>query len=127
MNIVVLDNDELVPGVEFPALKAERYGWIQYPRLAAAEIAPTCWRSHIIVSIATPLETPCLAELKLLQLLIVGQSVEKLVDPLVLQARGIPYLQVTDVDWTQPQAAQQGCDRIIAEIDDFLLHQQTSA
>jgi hypothetical protein len=42
VNIVVVDGVELAPNVDFPPLEAEKYGWLQYPRLGYGEIAPTC-------------------------------------------------------------------------------------
>jgi hypothetical protein len=120
VNIVVLDSDELAPGADFPPLGAEKYGWLQYPRLSYAEIAPTCWRSNIVISLATPLDTDCLAELKLIQLLITGQPAHALVDPEALRQRGIELAEFPDLDWKDPAQATSGCQRIVATIDAFL-------
>ncbi|MFN2337945.1 MAG: hypothetical protein ABR544_03125 [Gammaproteobacteria bacterium] len=49
MNIVVVDGAELAPNVDFPPLEAEKYGWLQYPRLGDGEIAPTCWRNNVVI------------------------------------------------------------------------------
>lgn len=120
MNIVVLDGEELAPGADFPPLEAEKYGWLQYPRLAYGEIAPTCWRSNVVISLATPLDAACLAELKLIQLLITGREAGALVDPDLLRQRGIELVEFADVDWKDPVQSDQGCRRIVETIDAFL-------
>ena len=88
MNIVVLDNDELAPGADFPPLDADKYGWIQYPRLAAEDIVATCWRTDVIVSLNTALAAEWLDGFKMIRMLIVGQPVERLLDAASLRARG---------------------------------------
>ena len=120
MNIVVLDSEELAPGADFPPLEAEKYGWLQYPRLAHGEIAPTCWRSNIVISLATPLDADCLAELKLIQLLITGRSASTLVDRDLLRQRGIALAEFPDLDWKSPVQAASGCQRIVDTINVFL-------
>lgn len=72
MNIVVVDGAELAPNVDFPPLEAEKYGWSQHPRLHYGEIAPTYWRSKVVISYSTALDAACMDELKLIQLLVTG-------------------------------------------------------
>ena len=120
MNIVVLDAAELAPDVDFPPLEAEKYGWLQYPRLEYGEIAPTCWRSNIVISFATPLDAACLAELKLIRLLVTGRDAGTLVDRELLRQRGIEVAELPDVDWRDPAQASSGCERIVETINTFL-------
>jgi hypothetical protein len=120
VNIVVLDGAELAPDADFPPLEAEKYGWLQYPCLEYGEIAPTCWRSHIVISLATPLDGACLAELKLIQLLVTGREAASLVDRDLLRQRGIELAEFPGVDWRDPAQAADGCRRIVETINRFL-------
>ena len=120
MNIVVLDSGELAPGTDFPPVDAEKYGWLQYPRLQYGEIAPTCWRSNIVISLATPLDAATLAEFKLIQLLVFGRKAAELVDTGLLRERGIEVAELADVEWRDPAQAETGCRRIIDIINRFL-------
>lgn len=126
MNIVVLDNEELAPGTDFPALDAAKYGWIQYPRLKSEDIVPTCWRSDVIISLNTPLDGAWFDELKMLRMLVVGQSAEKLCDPAPLEARGVQLLVIDDVDWAHSTQAEQGCQRIVDAVNALLKSQAAS-
>lgn len=120
MNIVVLDSNQLAPGTDFPPLDAEKYGWLQYPQLQYGEIAPTCWRSNIVISLATPLDAACIAEFKLIQLLVFGRQADELVDTALLHERGIEVAELIDVDWRDPAQAEAGCGRIVDIINHFL-------
>lgn len=126
MNIVVLDAAELAPDVDFPPLEAEKYGWLQYPRLEYGEIAPTCWRSNIVISFATPLDAACLAELKLIRLLVTGRDAGTLVDRELLRQRGIEVAELPGLDWRDPAQASSGCERIVETINAFLRQGATS-
>ena len=120
MNIVVLDAGELAPGTDFPPVEAERYGWIQYPRLGPGEIVPTCWRSNIVISLSTPLDAATLDEFKLIELLVFGRAAASLVDLQQMRGRGIEVAEYPDVDWSDRAQAEAGCRRIIDTINDYL-------
>lgn len=120
MNIVIMDSARLAPGVDFPPLEAERYGWLQYPQLQGGEIAATCWRSDVVVSLGTVLEADKLEQCKRLELLVLGAAADRLVDRALLRGRDIELEEVSDVDWSDAAAAAAGCKRIVAAIDAYI-------
>ena len=72
MNIVVLDGKVLGDKAEFHPLEADKYGWQQYPQLEGDDITERCWRSDIVVTLATPLLATDLDKMAKLKLVITG-------------------------------------------------------
>ena len=54
MHIVVIDSSKLAGEADFPMLDMPKYGWQQFVQLEQAEVADRCWRSDVIISVATP-------------------------------------------------------------------------
>ena len=113
MNVAVLDAARLPPGVQFPPLKAAKYGWQEYPRLTEGEIAENCWRAHVILTLSTPLDAATLAALPMLKLVI--EACDGLVDLEAAAARGVAVARL-------PSGLEGGslCHEAVETIDAFL-------
>ena len=117
MNIVVLDAAELPEGAEFPFLKAPKFGWKEYPRLAMENIAEECWRSDVIVSFGTPLPSEAMNQLPRLKLVICAGERDDLVDSGAAESAGIVIQHVP-----YPSENQAAICQIIADlIDNFIV------
>ncbi|PWB49188.1 MAG: hypothetical protein C3F18_10175 [Nitrosomonadales bacterium] len=113
MNITVVDNGRFPEGVEFPMLKAAKYGWQEFAQLTPEQIGENCWRTHIIVTLGTELTAEVLEKLPLLKLVIEGR--EGLVDLAAAAARGIVVSRMPD-----GLGCSHFCQEAAGTIDDFM-------
>lgn len=113
MNITVLDNANFPESIEFPPLKAAKYGWQEYPQLTPEQIGENCWRTHIIITLGTALSAEVLANLPMLKLVIEGRA--GLVDLDAAVARGIPVSRMPD-----GLGCSHFCQEAVETIDDFM-------
>jgi lactate dehydrogenase-like 2-hydroxyacid dehydrogenase len=120
IKIVVLDAALLPPGVEFPPLVTDKYGWEQYPQLTDADIAERCWRADIVVSLGTPIDLSLLKKMIKLGLLICAGDACARVDQAAVTNRGVELLAFPDADYSSTAAAEDLCKRVSAAIDHYL-------
>ncbi len=120
MNIVVLDGNVLGNKAEFPPLEADKYGWQQYPQLEGDDITERCWRSDIVVSLATPLRDADLEKMAKLKLVITGGPMADFIDRDKAAEQEIQVREFTEFDWNDGPSAQCGCDAMVRAIDEYL-------
>lgn len=113
MNITVLDNSRFPNTIEFPMLKAAKYGWQEYPQLTPEQIGENCWRTHIIITLGTELPAEVLAKLPMLKLVIEGR--EGLVDLEYAVERGIFVSRMPN-----GLGCSHFCQEAVETIDDFM-------
>jgi hypothetical protein len=120
MKIVVIDSGQLPAGVEFPPLQAAKYGWEQYIDLDEAGIAERCWRTDIVISLATAINNDVMDKMiKLGMVIVVGEACDRLGADAV-GARQVKLISFPGVDLADQHQAQQCCDRIVNAIDDYI-------
>jgi lactate dehydrogenase-like 2-hydroxyacid dehydrogenase len=111
MNIVVVDAARLPAGAEFPLLKATKFRWEEFPRLADDQIGEKCLRADVIVTLGTSLSPTPISGLPRLKLVILGES--GLVDVEAAKASGIEVHIV-------PSGKPSMCQEVADIIDDFI-------
>jgi hypothetical protein len=106
-------------GVEFPPLKAAKFGWEEYPLLDADGIAERCWRTDVVIALDRVFDARLLERMHKLGLLVlVGNACkggEASAVPSHISVRRYP-----DVDIHDAVAAQACCEAIVAVIDDHV-------
>lgn len=113
MNIAVVDYARIAPDADFPLLKTAReYRWSQYPLLDPAGVRTDCWRTHVIVTVATPIDAATIAALPLLRYVIVAGEDTGIVDSSAAQARDIQVGAVAPGG-----TPAERCARIVATLD----------
>ncbi len=120
MKIVVVDSGRLPEGVEFPPLSAAKYGWEQYLALDAADIAERCWRTDIVVTLATPVSRAEIDKMIKLSLLVATGPACGRIDGEALLERGVEVLMFPELDYTDPDSAQACCEQISEAIDFYI-------
>jgi hypothetical protein len=120
VKVVVLDAGRLPAGVDFPPLKAAKYGWEQYPALTGADIVDRCWRADILVSLGTPIHGATLAELHRLKLVIGCADSLAAVNRGTDSPGGVEFLTFPEPVEGTPEAAQDLCNRVSQAIDHYL-------
>lgn len=114
MNIAVVDYARIAPDADFPLLKTTKeYRWSQYPALDPAGVREDCWRAHVLVTMACPIDAHTIAALPKLAYVIVASG-EALVDEAAARARGIEVIALADAAALPPPAL---CQRIVEELD----------
>jgi phosphoglycerate dehydrogenase-like enzyme len=113
MNITVLDNARFPESVEFPMLKASKYGWQEFAQLPPDEIGEHCWRTHIIITLGTKLPAEVLEKLPMLKLVIEGR--DGLVDLDAAVDRGIAVSRMPE-----GLSCSHFCRETVETIDDFM-------
>ena len=118
MNIVVVDYANIHPDAEFPWLKTSKeYRWSQHPTHGPAEMREDCWRAHVLVTVATPIDADTLAGLPKVAYVIEAGN-RALVDRAAAAARGIEIISLPDVAASTPESAcQQIADALDALIE----------
>lgn len=113
MNIAIVDYARIAPDAEFPLLKTERdYRWTQHPQLDAQGVRGDCWRAHILVTRATPIDADTIAALPMLQYVVISGADTSLVDLPAARARGVKVGQISDSGTPAEQ-----CQRIVDALD----------
>ena len=113
MNITVLDNAHFPETVEFPLLKAKKYGWQEFPQLSPEQIVENCWRTHVIITLGTALPAEVLAKLPMLKLVI--EAKEGLVNLESALARGVAVSRTPDA-----LSSSHFCQEAVDIINDFM-------
>lgn len=117
MNIAVVDYARIAPDAEFPLLKtAADYRWSQYPALDPAGVREDCWRAHVLVTVACPIDAETIGALPKLAGVIVAGA-DAVVDRQAAQARGIEVITLADAASLPPAAL---CQRIVDALDAFI-------
>ncbi len=120
LKIVVVDAGRLPRDVEFPPLDIPKYGWEEYPGLDAEGMAERCWRADVVVSFGEAISGDLLKKMHRLGLLItVGEACGRL-DQAAAVAQGVELLAFPDSDCTDPDDAQDVCNRIVAAIEHYV-------
>lgn len=122
VKIVVVDSAQLPSGAEFPPLKANKYGWEEYPCLTAEELLDRCWRAEIIVLLSSHInvDRAMMEKMPRLQLVItVGDAAAQL-DQVAARDQGVELLAFSDALGSDVAAAQDLCNRITQAIDYYL-------
>jgi len=120
IKVVVLDSGHLPPGVEFPPLTVEKYGWEQYPQLCGDDIAERCWRADIVVTLGAAIDRTALEKMVKVGLVICAGSACEHLDQAAVAARGIELLAFADAELGTAAAAQDLCDRVSAAINHYI-------
>lgn len=113
MNITVLDKARFPQGVEFPPLKAAKYGWHEFAQLPLQQIGDSCWRTHIIITLGTELPADVLDQLPMLKLVI--EARDGMVDLEAALARGIAVSRTPE-----NLSCSHFCQEAVDIIDDFM-------
>ncbi len=113
MNITVLDNAHLPENVQFPMLRAAKYGWQEFSQLTPAQIGENCWRTHVIITLGTALPAELLDKLPMLKLVI--EAKEGLVDLEAALARGVVVSRTPE-----SLSSSHFCQEAVDIIDDFM-------
>ena len=121
INIVVVDSVKLPEGVEFPSLKTVKYSWEQYLQLDDEDIAVRCWRADILVVLSTAINRAHLDKMPRLKLLIVANEACRRLDQAAAEEQGVELLAFPDTTYSDPEAAQDLCNRISKAIDHYIL------
>jgi phosphoglycerate dehydrogenase-like enzyme len=119
VNIVVVDYARIAPDADFPLLKTTAdYRWSQHPAHDPAKVREDCWRAHVLVTVACPIDAETIAALPKLAYVIVASD-RRLVDEAAAKARGIEVITLADAGALAPAALCQkivdGLDAIIAD------------
>ena len=120
MNIVVLDFARLAGEPDFPPVDLNKFGWLQYLETPAAELGERCWRSDVVVTIATPIDAQALEGMIKLRLVVVADDRDDLVDLAAAQARGIQVCKVPGARPADASNAQRVCNAVIDTINAFI-------
>jgi phosphoglycerate dehydrogenase-like enzyme len=113
MKITVLDKAKGLQDFEFPMPKAKKFGWQEFDQLSPQEIVENCWRTHILITLATELPAEILDKLPMLKLVIEARA--GLVDLEAALAHGIAVSR-TPNDLSHSHFCQEAVDII----DDFM-------
>ncbi|TCK17195.1 hypothetical protein DFR30_0416 [Thiogranum longum] len=120
IEIVVVDAGQLAKGVEFPPLKIPKYSWEEYPGLDAEGIEERCWRTDVVVVMASAISGELLKKMHRLSLLItVGEACHRLDQAAALE-QGVELLAFLDADGSNEEDAQDLCDRIVQAIEHYV-------
>ncbi len=115
MNIAIVDYARIAPDAEFPLLKTDvDYRWSQYPALDARGVREDCWRAHVLVTVATPLDAETIAVLPKLEYVIIAGTDATLVDAEAARARGIQVAHIPEAGTATPAAL---CQAVVDMLD----------
>ncbi len=122
VNIAVVDYARIAPDADFPLLKTNReYRWAQFPALDPAGVREDCWRAHVLVTMACPIDAETIAALPKLAYVLVASD-KALVDEPAARARGIGIITLADAPALAPAAL---CQRIVDELDALIARADT--
>lgn len=120
MNVVVVDGGALSPQADFPPLALDKFGWQQFVRLDDNELAERCWRSDVIVSVATPIDRAVIdGAFKLKLIVAAGERV----DHIDLEAARKRNITVCNIPGMSPSGAaedQRLCEQVIETINSYI-------
>ena len=120
MNITVIDYTHLAADADFPPLDADKFGWEQYPQLAGDELPDRCWRSNVIVTIATPIGRAPMKQLAKLAMIVIAGANQELVDLEAARECNIAVSFVPDTQAENPADVNTICSEVVANINAFI-------
>lgn len=120
MNIVVVDAANLAGEADFPMLNVPKYGWQQFPALGGDELAERCWRSDVIVTVATPIDRKVLDKSFKLALIVAAGSDYGHIDLDAARERGITVCHVPGADPANAGDTARICAQVIDTIAAYL-------
>jgi len=120
LNIAVVDYARIAPDADFPLPKtAADYRWSQHPALDPAGVRADCWRAHVLVTVACPIDAETIAALPKLAYVIVAGGDVNLVDQAAAAARGIELIYTPEAAALTPAAL---CQKIVDELDRIIVN-----
>jgi len=120
MNVVVVDGGALSSQADFAPLALDKFGWQQYLRLDDDELVERCWRSDVIVSVATPIDQSVIdGAFKLKLIVAAGEQVDH-IDLAAARKRNITVCNVPGLSASGTAADQRLCDQVIEIINAFI-------
>lgn len=123
MHIVVIDSSKLAGEADFPMLDIPKYGWQQFVQLEEAEIADRCWRSDVIISVATPVTREVIDKAHKLQLIIAAGDNTSHIDLDAARQRGITVCNAPGLHPDNTAHCQTICNQVINNINAWLKNQ----
>lgn len=120
MNIVVIDSGRLAGDADFPMPELRKLGWLQYAQTQADEVAERCWRSDIIITVATPVDKVTIDKAFKLKLIAIAGEDHGHVDTDAARERGITVCNVPGLDPQDARSAVRICHEVIANINEFV-------
>jgi len=123
MHIVVIDSSQLAGETDFPMLDMDKYGWQQFMQLEESEVADRCWRSDVIISVATPVTRATIDKAYKLQLIIAASDNTSHIDLDAARERGIAVCNTPGLSPANATQSQTICNQVINNINAWLKKQ----
>lgn len=123
MHIVVIDSSQLAGEADFPMLDMDKYGWQQVMQLDEAEVVDRCWRSDVIISMATPVTRAAIDKAYKLQLIIAASDNTDHIDLEAARERGITVCNTPGLSPANAAHSQTICKQVINNINAWLKKQ----
>ncbi len=120
MNIVMVDSDNLCGDADFPEIQLNKYGWLQFPQLAEAEIYERCWRADVVISASTPIPAEVIDKALKLQLIIAAGDSAQHIDRDACEKRGIRIAHVPGLKGDSQENTQVICQQVSEIINAWL-------
>ncbi len=120
IHVVVVDSANLPESVEFPPLETVKYSWEQYLQLDDADIAVRCWRADILVVLSSAINRESLEKMPRIKLLITAGEACRQLDQAAAQEQGVELLAFPEAKYSEPDEAQDMCNRISKAIDHYI-------
>ncbi|MDQ1363533.1 MAG: hypothetical protein QG652_1394 [Pseudomonadota bacterium] len=123
MHIVVIDSGHLAGEADFPMPDMDKCGWQQFVQLADTEVAERCWRSDVIVSVATPVTRPVIDRAFKLRLIIAAGDNTNHIDLAAARERGITVCNAPGLNPANAAHSQAICNQVINNVNAWLKNQ----
>ena len=120
MNVVMIDAANLNEDAYFPSLNLKKYGWMQYPTVAAEDIDKVVWRVDVIVSAAEPVTRAMLDKAFKLRLIVAAGDSTDHIDTVAASERGIKVCHVPGRNPANPEDEKKICREVVSAINAFL-------
>lgn len=120
MNVVLIDAANLNEDAYFPSLNLRKYGWAQYPTVAAEDVDKVVWRVDVIVSVAEPVTRAMLDKAFKLRLIVAAGDSTDHIDKAAATERGIKVCHVPGRDPGNPEDEKKICREVVSAINAFL-------
>jgi lactate dehydrogenase-like 2-hydroxyacid dehydrogenase len=120
MNVVVIDAANLAGEGNFPSLNLTKYGWAQYPTVAAEDIDKVVWRVDVIVSVSDAVTKAMLDKAYKLRLIVAAGDSTDHIDKEAASARGIKVCHVPGRDPSNPEDEKKICREVVSAINAFI-------
>lgn len=123
MHIVVIDSGRLAGEADFPMLDLDKYGWQQFKQLDATDVVDRCWRTDVIISVATPVTRAVIDKAHRLQLIIVAGDNTNHIDMTAARERNISACNTPGLNPDIAAECQTICNQVINNINAWLKKQ----